>query len=145
MSDRNSSSSRLKMRMLQQMAEALEDEAAGLYHRAAAFEDEEFQLTREIEERQTEINRLTLKRESLRGERDRLLERVESLRSEAVVMREEVFNSQAEIALAHLGSARAGDEMAAGDFMSFLPESNDLNQSHGTTYFRRMRIGDEAR
>ena len=145
MSDRAASSSRLKMRMLHQMAEALEDEAAGLYHRAAAFEDEEFQLTREIEERQTEINRLTLKRESLRGERDRLLERVESLSFEAAVRREEVFNSQTEIALAHLGSPLAGEESAGGDFLSLLPESNDLDQSRGATYFRRMRIGDEAR
>jgi len=48
----------VKMRILEQMAEALEDQVAVLYRRAAAFEEEEFLLTREIEERQTEINRL---------------------------------------------------------------------------------------
>ena len=50
-----SSAPRVKTRMLEQMAEALEDEAAGLYRRAAAFEEEEFLLNKEIGERQTEI------------------------------------------------------------------------------------------
>ena len=138
-------SPRLKMRMLQQMAEALDDEAEGLYHRAAAFEDEEFLLTREIEQRQTEINRITLKRESLRGERDRLLEKVETLKSEAAAMREEVFNGEAEMALDGFESRQAGGNLAGGEFMSLASDSNDTNESRGTTYFRRMRPGEPAR
>jgi chromosome segregation ATPase len=90
----------VRMKMLLQMAEALEDEAGGLYRRAAAFEEEEYLLNREIEERQTEINRLQLKLEALRSTRNGLLEKIEALRSEANAMREEVFNNEEEMALA---------------------------------------------
>lgn len=90
----------VRMKMLLQMAEALEDEAGGLYRRAAAFEEEEFSLNREIEERQTEISRLQLKLEALRSTRNGLLEKIEALRSEANAMREEVFNNEEEMALA---------------------------------------------
>ena len=89
----------VRMRMLLQMAEALEDEAGGLYRRAAAFEEEEFMLNREIEERQTEISRLQLKLEALRSTRNCLLEKIEALRSEANTMREEVFNNEEEMAM----------------------------------------------
>ena len=89
----------VRMKMLLQMAEALEDEAGGLYRRAAAFEEEEFVLNREIEERQTEISRLQLKLEALRSTRGGLLEKIEALRSEAGAMREEVFNNEEELAL----------------------------------------------
>ncbi len=89
----------VRMKMLLQMAEALEDEAGGLYRRAAAFEEEELMLTREIEERQTEISRLQLKLEALRSTRNALVEKIEALRSEAITMREEVFNNEEEIAL----------------------------------------------
>ena len=85
------SPSRVKTRMLEQMAEALEDQVAGLYRRAAAFEEEEFLLNREVEERQTEINRLTLKLDVMRAERDRVMERIESISREAVAIREEVY------------------------------------------------------
>jgi chromosome segregation ATPase len=78
------------MRILEQMAEALEDQVAGLYRRAAAFEEEEFLLNREIEERQTEINRLTFKLEVMRAERERVMERIESISREAAAIREEV-------------------------------------------------------
>ena len=76
---RNAANSSPQMRtmLLEQMAEALEDEAAGLYRRAAAFEEDEFLLNREIDDRQTEINRLQLKLDGLRSERDRLMERIE--------------------------------------------------------------------
>ena len=78
-----SSPARVKMRMLDQMAEALEDQVAGLYRRAAAFEEEESLLNREVEERQTEINRLTFKLEVMRAERERVMERIESISREA--------------------------------------------------------------
>src|SRR5262249_48388582 len=77
-----SASLKVKMRMLEQMAEALEDEASSLYRRAAAFEEEGFLLNREIEDRQTEINRLQMKLDSLYSERDRLIERIEGIKSE---------------------------------------------------------------
>ena len=92
-------SSRVKARMLSQMAEALEDEVAGLFKRVASFEEEEFLLGREIGDRETEINRLALKLASLRGERDGLLEKIESLSQEAAQLREEVCNSEEEIAI----------------------------------------------
>ena len=76
----------IRMKILLQMAQSLEDEAEGLYRRAAVFEEEEFMLNPEIEERLTEITRLQLK--------------LEALRSEADTMREEVFNGEGEIALA---------------------------------------------
>ena len=79
------------MRMREQMAEALEDQVAGLYRRAAAFEEEEFLLNREVEERQTEINRLTFKLEVMRAERERVMERIESISPEAAAIREEVI------------------------------------------------------
>jgi chromosome segregation ATPase len=77
--------------MLEQMAEALEDQVAGLYRRAAAFEEEEFLLNREVEERQTEINRLMFKLEVMRAERERVIERIESISREAAAIREEVY------------------------------------------------------
>jgi chromosome segregation ATPase len=86
-----SSPPQVKMRMLEQMAEALEDQVAGLYRRAAAFEEEEFLLNREVEERQTEINRLTFKLEVMRAERERVIERIESISREAAAIREEVI------------------------------------------------------
>jgi len=73
------------------MAEALEDQVAGLYRRAAAFEEEEFLLNREVEERQTEINRLTFKLEVMRAERERVMERIESISPEAAAISEEVI------------------------------------------------------
>src|SRR5437868_15262133 len=82
---------RAKLRMLEQMAEALEDEAAGLYRRAAVYEEEEFLLAREIEERQTEINRLSLKLTSLRADQDALLEKITALNGEAKALRQQVY------------------------------------------------------
>ena len=59
------SSSQMRTMLLEQMAEALEDEAVALYRRAAAFEEDEFLLNKEIDDRQTEINRLQLKLDGL--------------------------------------------------------------------------------
>jgi chromosome segregation ATPase len=81
-----------KMRMLEQMADALEAEIASLFRRAATFEEEEFLLNREVGERQTEINRLLLKLEVMRAERDRVMEEIKSISREAEAIREEVLN-----------------------------------------------------
>ena len=130
-------SSRVKMRMLEQMAEALEDEAAGLYRRAAAFEEDEFLLNREIEERQTEINRLLLKLESLRAERDGVLEKIESITSEASQMRDEAFKTEEdEVAF----RAIAEDEMVE----PYIAASDQDNQPNGSVFFRRLTLADNA-
>jgi len=85
-------SPRVKARVLEQMAEALEDEVGGLYRRAAAFEEEEALLNKEIGERQTEINRLLLKLDGMRAERDRVMEKIDLVSHEASLMRERVFS-----------------------------------------------------
>ena len=123
-----SSAPRVKSRMLEQMAEALEDEAAGLYRRAAAFEEEEFLLNKEIGERQTEINRLLLKLDAMRAERDRVIEKVEQISSEAVAVRERAFNGDGEDAFAAIQSS----------------ESQFENPSTGALYFRRMTVAEQA-
>ncbi len=87
-----SSSLRVKARMLEQMAEALEDEVGGLYRRAAAFEEEESLLSNEIGERQTEINRLLLKLDAMRAERDRVMEKIDLVSREAALLRDRVFS-----------------------------------------------------
>lgn len=89
-----SSSPRVKARMLEQMAEALEDEVGGLYRRAAAFEEEESLLNKEIGERQTEINRLLLKLDAMRAERDRVMEKIELVSHEAALMRDRAFSCE---------------------------------------------------
>ena len=88
------SSPHVKARMLEQMAEALEDEVGGLYRRAAAFEEEESLLNKEIGERQTEINRLLLKLDAMRAERDRVMEKIELVSHEAALMRDRSFNCE---------------------------------------------------
>ncbi len=135
---------RLKIRMLQQMAEALEDEAAAIYRRVAAFEEEEFLLNREIEERQTEINRIMLKLESLRSERDSLAQKGESLRAEASAMREEVFNSEEELALATIGGAPVEDELVSESLVGGSYDCPPGGLPRGAHYFRRMRPTDQA-
>ena len=90
----------VRMRILEQMAEALDDHVAGLYRRAAAFEEEEFLLNREVEDRQTEINRLLLKLESMRADRDRVFKKIESLSNEAGAIRDEIFRGDEAGALA---------------------------------------------
>ncbi|HKP86297.1 MAG TPA: hypothetical protein VJZ26_09385 [Blastocatellia bacterium] len=133
-------SSRVKMRMLEQMAEVLEDEAAGLYYRAAGFEEEEFLLNREIEERQTEINRLQLKLDALRSERDGVLGKIESVTSEAAEMREALYRFEQAFVFQSLSPAQAEDTAAclAADF-------GQSNPAGGSTYFRRLSLADSAR
>lgn len=114
-------SSQMRSMLLEQMAEALEDEAAGLYRRAAAFEEDEFLLNKEIDDRQTEINRLQLKLDGLRSERDRLIERIETITEEAQGLRDESLNSYA------LESA-----------------SPDHHIDSGAMYFRRATLTDTA-
>ena len=89
-----SSSPRVKARMLEQMAEALEDEVGGLYRRAAAFEEEESLLNKEIGERQTEINRLLLKLDAMRAERDRVMEKIELVSHESALMRDRAISCE---------------------------------------------------
>jgi chromosome segregation ATPase len=130
----------VRMRMLQQMAEALEDEAATLYRRAATFEEEEFLLNREIEGRRTEINRLQLKLESLRAERDGVLEKVETLRAEVVAMREEVSNNEEEAAIATIGGAQLmGVELAGTDEKAPVASVSD-EQPRSAVFFQRMTL-----
>jgi hypothetical protein len=117
----------VRTKMLLQMAEALEDEAGGLYRRAAAFEEEEFMLNSEIEERQTEISRLQLKLEALRSTRNGLLEKIEALRSEATAMREEVFNNEEELALAPLAE-------------EWSDQTRDEQQRRDSIFFQRMSL-----
>lgn len=133
----------VKMRMLEQMAEALEDQVAGLYRRAAAFEEEEFLLNREVEERQTEINRLMLKLEGMRAERDRVMERIESISGEAAAMREEAFNGEEEVALAAIESstAEASTGPGGGDGQ---PIFTGGDPSRSAMFFRRMTLAEQG-
>jgi chromosome segregation ATPase len=128
---------RVKMRMLQQMAEALDDEAGGLYRRAAAYEEEEFLLNHEISERQTEINRLLLKLEAIRSERDCLLGKIDAIRNEAAAMREEAFNSEEEIALAGLDGERVEQPPEAAGRKNEMSFPGGVNAQQGSAYFRR--------
>lgn len=123
-----SSAPRVKTRMLEQMAEALEDEAAALYRRAAAFEEEEFLLNKEIGERQTEINRLVLKLEAMQAERDRVIEKIDQISIEAAAVRESAFNGED-------GDSRAAIESS---------QTRYENPSTGALFFRRMTVSEEA-
>ena len=122
-----SSSPRVKTRLLEQMAEALEDEAAGLYRRAVAFEEEEFLLNKEIGERQTEINRLQLKLEALRAERDRVTDKIEQISNEAVAVRERAFDGNEE------DSRHAQNAQDEYD-----------SPSTGALFFRRMTVSEQV-
>jgi len=123
-----SSSPRVKTRMLEQMADALDDEAAGLYRRAATFEEEEFLLSKEIGERQTEINRLGLKLEVLRGDRDRVMDQIEQLSSEAAAVRECAFEGKDEVSVPTIHAAQGEYE----------------NPTTGALFFRRMTTADQS-
>ena len=136
-----SSPPRVKMRMLEQMAEALEDQVAALYRRAAAYEEEEFLLNREIDERQTEINRLMLKLDVMRADRDRAMERIEVISAEAAAMREEVFKGEEEIALAAIESAVTDPSTPNAHAGS---RAGLLGAEPGAIFFRRMTLADAA-
>ena len=117
------SSSQMRTMLLEQMAEALEDEALGLYRRAAAFEEDEFLLNKEIDDRQTEINRLQLKLDGLRSVRDRLMERIETITEEAQALRDESLNNYA----SEIGAPRP-----------------DHDNDAGAMYFRRATLTETA-
>lgn len=105
----------VRMCMLEQMAEALEDQMAALYRRAAAFEQEEFLLYGEIEERQTGINRLRLKLEGLRSDRVGVLNKIEAITGEAAALREEVFRHEEAVVLAAIERSQEGEYLAIAD------------------------------
>jgi chromosome segregation ATPase len=128
MTNNGATSRRVKIKMLHQMAEALEDEASGMYRRAAMFEEEEALLNHEIEEWQTQISRLLLKLDGLRAERESLIEKIESLKTEAAALREEAFTGEDEIAIS-----------------SIVTCSEEENHSRGSMYFRRMTLANHAR
>jgi len=138
-----SSPPRVRMRMLGQMAEALEDQVAALYRRAAAFEEEEFLLNREVEERQTEINRLSLKLESMRAERDRVTERIESISREATAIREAAFRCEDEVALASIETSTPEAAL-----QSSCEEAEALftvdDPTRGAMFFRRLTLADQT-
>lgn len=96
----------VKIRIFQQMAEALEDEASALNRRATSFEEEETSLVAIIQEHQTNINRLNLRLQALRSEHNGLMEKVSRLEEEAAVLREEAYSIKQDIVLT---SAESGD------------------------------------
>ena len=126
-------SPRLKIKMLQQMAEALEDEATGLHRRAALYEEEDHLLNREIEDRQTEINRFQLKLDALRSERDGLLRKIEEIKREASMIREEAFESEEEAALASITRMHELPEAVPGRWPA---------PARATGFFRRRTLTD---
>lgn len=131
----------LKIKMLQQMAEALEDEAAGLFRRAAIFEEEEFLLNREIENRQTEINRLQLKLEAMRGERDRVVGRIRGIQEEVAAMREEITNNEEEFALANITGPLLFDaEVQGPERGQDQPSRLQEEQQRSPVFFHRMTL-----
>lgn len=101
-------SPRARIKMLKQMAAALEAEAAGLCSKAASFEEDESLLGKEIEKHWAELHRLSARLESLRSERDELLERIERVTDDARSLREEVSNQEEEQALEALTDASRG-------------------------------------
>ena len=127
----------VKIRMLEQMAEALEDQVSVLYRRASTFEEEEFLLNREIEERQTEIHRLTLKLETMQVERDRVMDKIELISKEACAMREKIIDHEEEFALASIESAVSQQAPICGS-----NEPRFTEQSPGPKFFRRMTLSE---
>jgi chromosome segregation ATPase len=123
-------SNHVRMRMLQQMSEALEDEASSLLLRAGGFEEEEVLLNRQIDDHQTEINRLRLKLDAVRSEQTSLMERVESLRDEARAMREEAYNNEDEIALSVI------DDVP--------PAEAEKAEPLGPVFFHRPKLTDKS-
>ncbi|HKG22721.1 MAG TPA: hypothetical protein VKC34_12550 [Blastocatellia bacterium] len=135
-------SARVKIKMLQQMAEALEDEATGLYRRASLYEEEDYLLNREIEDRQTEINRFQLKLEALRSERDGLLRKIEEIKQEASMIREEASENEEDAALAAITKMSDGP---AGATASWLPPGGAASrdgQAPESSFFRRRTLTD---
>src|SRR5262249_41466444 len=129
----------VKIRMLEQMAEALEDQVSVLYRRAATFEEEEFLLNREIEERQTEINRLTLKLGAMQAERDRVMDKIELISKEACDMREKIVDHEEEFLLASIESAASQSAPIAS---TEKPQLDSFEPAPGPKFFRRMTLSE---
>lgn len=119
--------SRLSVWMLDQMAEGLEDQAAGLSRRAAGFEEEESLLSKEIARHETEINRLLLRLDAVRSDRDSVLERIESLKHEANGIREQLFLCEEEAAIAAIDHVGFENGMAATHQVFRAPITRPLN------------------
>ena len=130
----------IRIRILRQMAEALDDEAEGLCIRLATFDEKHFLITRQIEERQTEISRLQLELEALGSERNALLQQVEKLRTEAEAMREEVLNNEDEIALGVIegNSPVEGELVEAASHNGIYSSEGDASDE--PVYFQRMTL-----
>lgn len=133
---------RLKIKMLQQMAEALEDEATGLYRRASLYEEEDYLLNREIENRQTEINRFQLKLDALRSERDGLLRKIEEIKREASMIREEAFESEEEAALALITKPPDAPGAMLAGWPAPLSIASRNGQTRELSFFRRKSLTD---
>ncbi len=140
---------RVRIKMLQQMAEALDDEAEALYRRAAAFEDEDYLLTREIEQRVTEINRMKLRLDAVRRERRSVTQRIEELRVEAAAIREEVFEGEDDLVIQNLGTgeldrlsinSRTLYERAEDSAFAGLSDEPDLDAA----FFRKVSLKDRV-
>ena len=139
---------RVRIKMLQQMAEALDDEAEALYRRAASFEDEDYLLTREIEQRITEINRMKLRLDAVRRERSAVTHRIEELRVEAAAIREEVFEGEDELVIQNLGTGeldRLSNKSNASydaeqDSFAGLSDEPDIE----STFFRKVNLKDRV-
>ena len=140
---------RVRIKMLQQMAEALDDEAEALYRRAASFEDEDYLLTREIEQRVTEINRMKLRLDAVRRERSSVTQRIEELRVEAAAIREEVFEGEDELVIQNLGTGeldrlsvnpQTSYESAEDSVFTGLSDEPDLESA----FFRKVSLKDRV-
>jgi chromosome segregation ATPase len=120
-------SPRLSVWMLDQMAEGLEDQAAGLSRRSAGLEEEESFLTKEVARHQTEVNRLMLRLESVRSDRDSVVERIESLKREARGIREQLCVYEEEAALASIEPPGLASGMAGSPQAYRAPVTRPLN------------------
>ena len=138
---------RVRIKMLQQMAEALDDEAEALYRRAASFEDEDYLLTREIEQRVTEINRMKLRLDAVRRERSIVTQRIEELRVEAAAIREEVFEGEDELVIQNLGTGEL-DRLSINSRTSYENDSEFTELSYQpdleNAFFRKVSLKDRV-
>ena len=95
----NISAERLRLKMLEHRASALEQESSSLVRRAAALERQESLVRDEIEHYEDEVNRLVLRLKSLQTERESLSQRIELLKCNTRGLREEIVNAEEELAL----------------------------------------------
>jgi hypothetical protein len=130
---------RLRLKMLHQMAEALDDEAAGLDRKAASLEEEECLLKQKADEHQTEVNRLLLLLQSIRSEHHGVREKIEKLTQESRELKEQSFLGEDDLALDFLELPAAA--LSGGPDSSQVVR-HDTEASAGSSYFRRMSVTD---